>query len=182
MGRVILTTKSKKLISTIKPHLTSAGYEIVAITDNQYELSRLIRAWSPQIVIIDEEAAIHGLSFIESLIFEQQVVLLIGMAYQRNYFQQSPYLEFCDKPIQPGILLMTLRMLSKYTVTVKQLESKITKMEEKQKNDRLIAQAKRKLQLQKGYSEEDSHQYLQKRSMELRISKVELASRILKNF
>jgi len=182
MARIVMASKSSKLLSLLKPLLISNGYDLVAITDNPYELSRQVKAWSPQIVIIDDEISNIGVSFVESLIFDQQAVLFMGKAYQRGYFHTSPYLEFCDKPIQPNIFLMTLRLLSKYAMTVKQLESKITKLEEKQKNDKLIGQAKRKLQLHKGYSEDEAHLYIQKRSMELRISKAELSKRILKIF
>ncbi|MCL1948639.1 MAG: ANTAR domain-containing protein [Turicibacter sp.] len=182
MSKVLIASKSAKLLAGLKPHIQSAGFEIAAVTDNQYELSRLIRAWSPQIVIIDEEVTTIGVSFIESLVFDQQTVLLIGKAHKRGYFQPSPYLEFCDKPVQPSVLLMTLRMLSKYAQTVRQLESKITKLEEQHKNEKLIGQAKRSLQQNRGLSEEEAHQYLQKRSMELRIGKVELAKRILQLF
>jgi len=182
VARIVLAAKSMKLVMSLRPHLVSAGFEIVAITDNQYELSRQIKAWSPEIVMIDDEISTIGISFIESLIFDQQAVLLLGQPHKRGYYQPSPYLELCDKPVQPNMLLMTLRMLEKYAATVKRLETKITRLEEQQKNLKLVAQAKRHLQVNHNMPEEEAHQYLTKRSMELRISKAELAKRILKNF
>lgn len=178
MARIVMLSKSNKLVAL----LSGSGFDIVATTDNQYELSRQIRAFSPQIVIIDSDVSNVGAAFVNSLIFDQQAVLLIGKAHQRGYYQPSPYLEFVDKPLQPSILLMTLRLLSKYAVTVRQLESKISKLEERQKNEKLVGQAKRKLQQESSYSEEEAHQYMQRRSMELRISKAELARRILTKF
>jgi len=182
MTRVIIASKSEKLIAMLRGLLVGNGYEVVTVVSDRYDLKRQVKALVPNVVILDEELVLGDISLVETFSFEQQAVLFVGKNYQRAYYQQSPYLEFCEKPVQPNVLLMTLRMLTKYTDTVKLLESKINQLEKKQKIEKKIQMAKRELQLHQNMSENEAHQYIQKRSMELRISKEEFATRILKRF
>lgn len=48
--------------------------------------------------------------------------------------------------------------------------------------DKAIRLAKRALQQNENMTEDEAHRYIQKRSMELRISKLELSERILKSY
>ena len=102
------------------------------------------------------------------------------MSYQKFYYRQDPYFEFCEKPVQPGVLLTMLRVLVKYGQTVRQLESKVNHLEKLQKEEKTIRLAKRAIQQNERMSEDEAHRYIQKRSMELRISKLEVAEIILK--
>ncbi|MBQ8992878.1 MAG: ANTAR domain-containing protein, partial [Turicibacter sp.] len=68
----------------------------------------------------------------------------------------------------------------KYGQTVKQLESKVNQLEKAQQTEKIIRAAKRTLQQHQNMTEDEAHRYIQKRSMELRISKLEFAQRILK--
>jgi len=181
MGRVIIASRSENLSSTIRTIVVRDGYEVAAVVTGQYDLMRQAKALSPNIIIIDGDLNLE-ISLVEMLLMEQQGVLLVGKSFQKSYYQQSPYLEFCEKPIQPSLLLMTLRLLTKYTKTVRQLESKISKLEQRQKTDKLIQEAKRALQQYENMSEDEAHRYIQRRSMELRVSKLEFANRIIKRF
>lgn len=182
MTRVIIASKSEKLVSTIRNLIVEDGYEVVMVVTNQYELSRQIKTIAPNVVIIDEDLISVGASFIEAILLDQQTILLLGKAYQKGYYHSSPYLELCEKPIQPNLFLMTLRMLTKYSSTVRHLESKIDQLEKRQKTEKKIQEAKRALQYHEKMTEEEAHGYIQSRSMELRISKLEFATRILKRF
>ncbi len=181
--RVIIASQSEKLISTIRSQIVSNGYEVAGVCSDGYELIRRAKALSPEVVIIDEDlTGMSMLSLVETLIFERQAVLLLGKSYQKSYYRQDPYFEFCDKPVQPMVLLTMLRMLTKYGQTVRQLESKVNQLELAQKTEKTIRMAKRALQQNENMTEEDAHRYIQKRSMELRIGKLELAERILKSY
>lgn len=181
--RVIIASQSEKLISSIRSQIVGSGYEVVGICADGYELIRRTKALSPEVVIIDEElTGMSILSLVETLVFERQAVLLMGKSYQKSYYRQNPYFEFCEKPVQPMVLLTMLRMLTKYGQTVRQLESKVNQLEQAQRTEKTIRLAKRALQQHENMSEDDAHRYIQKRSMELRISKLELAERILKSY
>ena len=92
------------------------------------------------------------------------------------------HLDVYKRQVQPIVLVTMLRVLTKYGQTVRQLESKVNQLEEAQKTEKAIRLAKRALQQNENMTEDEAHRYIQKRSMELRISKLELSERILKSY
>ncbi|MDE5977431.1 MAG: ANTAR domain-containing protein [Turicibacter sp.] len=179
--RIIVASQSDKLVASIRSQVTSSGYEIVGVSTDSYDLIRRCKALTPTVVIIDEDlSGMSIITLVETLIHEQQAVLLLGKSYQKFYYRQDPYFEFCEKPVQPVVLLTMLRVLVKYGQTVRQLESKVNQLEQLQKAEKAIRLAKRILQKNQHISEDEAHRYIQKRSMELRISKLEFAELILK--
>lgn len=181
--RVIIASQSDKLVSLIRSQVTGSGYEVVGISTDGYDLIRRSKALSPEVVIVDEDLpGMSIISLVETLIHERQAVLLIGKSYQKFYYRQDPYFEFCEKPIQTIVLVTMLRVLSKYGQTVRQLESKVNQLEKEKRTEKAIRLAKRALQQHENMTEDEAHRYIQKRSMELRISKLELSERILKSY
>lgn len=181
--RVIIASQSDKLVSSIRSQVTGNGYEVVGISTDGYDLIRRSKALSPQVVIVDEDLpGMSIISLVETLIHERQAVLLIGKSYQKFYYRQDPYFEFCEKPIQTIVLVTMLRVLSKYGQTVRQLESKVNQLEKEKRTEKAIRLAKRALQQHENMTEDEAHRYIQKRSMELRISKLELSERIIKSY
>ena len=181
--RVIIASQSDKLVSSIRSQVTGSGYEVVGISTDGYDLIRRSKALSPQVVIVDEDLpGMSIISLVETLIHERQAVLLIGKSYQKFYYRQDPYFEFCEKPIQTIVLVTMLRVLSKYGQTVRQLESKVNQLEKEKRTEKAIRLAKRALQQHENMTEDEAHRYIQKRSMELRISKLELSERIIKSY
>ena len=179
--RIMIASQSEKLVSSIRSQVTSSGYEVVGMASNGYDLIRRCKALAPAVVIVEEELpGMSVISLVEILIQQRQAVLLVGMSYQKFYYRQDPYFEFCEKPVQPVVLLTMLRVLVKYGQTVRQLESKVNHLEKLQKEEKTIRLAKRALQQNERMSEDEAHRYIQKRSMELRISKLEVAEIILK--
>ena len=181
--RVIIASQSNKLVSSIRSQVTGSGYEVVGISTDGYDLIRRSKALSPEVVIVDEDLpGMSIISLVETLIHERQAVLLIGKSYQKFYYRQDPYFELCEKPIQPIVLVTMLRVLSKYGQTVRQLESKVNQLEKEKRTEKAIRLAKRALQQHENMTEDEAHRYIQKRSMELRISKLELSERIIKSY
>ncbi|MDO5792889.1 MAG: ANTAR domain-containing protein [Turicibacter sp.] len=181
--RVIIASQSDKLVSLIRSQVTGSGYEVVGISTDGYDLIRRSKALSPEVVIVDEDLpGMSIISLVETLIHERQAVLLIGKSYQKFYYRQDPYFEFCEKPIQTIVLVTMLRVLSKYGQTVRQLESKVNQLEKEKRTEKAIRLAKRVLQQHENMTEDEAHRYIQKRSMELRISKLELSERIIKSY
>ena len=104
--RVIIASQSDKLVSSIRSQVTGNGYEVVGISTDGYDLIRRSKALSPQVVIVDEDLpGMSIISLVETLIHERQAVLLIGKSYQKFYYRQDPYFEFCEKPIQTIVLV-----------------------------------------------------------------------------
>lgn len=181
--KVLLGSNSEKMIAKLRPYLTASGYTVCAIAQDSYELLRLNQALSPHLIILDEE--LRGgslLSAVETLTFHKRAVIVIGKAHKIGYYSQSPYLEFSNVPVQLSLLDATIRMLVKYTDSLRKLENKVEQYELKQKTDKKVGQAKRLLQQVEDMSEDEAHRYIQKCSMERRISKLECAEEIIKKY
>lgn len=137
--RVIIASQSDKLVSSIRSQVMNSGYEIVGISTDGYDLIRRSKALSPEVVIVDEDLpGMSIVSLVETLIHERQAVLLVGKSYQKFYYRQDPYFEFCEKPVQSIVLTTMLHVLSKYGQTVRQLESKVNQLEKEKMNEKTI--------------------------------------------
>jgi len=181
--KVIIASNCPQLVASIRTRIVATGFTICAITKDSYELLRQSKNLSPTLVIIDDELEGGNLiPVIETLTHNRQAVILLGKAYKNTYYQPSPYLEFSNKPVQLPVLETTIRMLVKYTDSLRLLESKVEHYEQKQKTDQKVRQAKKLLQQCEAMSEEDAHRYIQKKSMELRISKLECAEKIIQKY
>lgn len=181
--RIIIASQSEKVLSVVRSQVLNLGYEVIGISTDGYDLIRRSKSLSPEVVIVDEDLPGIGIiTLVETLIHEQQAVLLLGKSYQKFYYAQNPYFEFCEKPLQPIVLSTMLRILMKYGQTVRQLESKVNQLEKAQQTEKIIRAAKRALQQHQNMTEDEAHHYIQRRSMELRISKLEFAQRILKMY
>lgn len=181
--KVIIASNSEKLIAAIRPRLVNCGLMVAAVATNSYELLRLSKALSPTLVVIDDDLEGGNLApVIETITLERQAVILLGRSYRESYYQPSPYLEFSNKPVQLALLETTIRLLVKYTHSLRLLENKVEHYEQKQKTDQKVRMAKEILQTKKQMSEEDAHRYIQKTSMEQRISKLECAEKIIQQF
>ena len=180
MARILIGAVSEKLVMNLRQLLSANGHTVLAASSNEFDLSRQVLAQAPDVVVIDEKLGASCAALVDRLTQARQGVLFLGKAYQQNFFQTSPYLAICQKPVQPTIFLTTLDLLHKYTIAMKALETKIDRLENSQKEEKIMRQAKNYLQKQDGMSEPEAHRYLQTRSMELRISKLELAKRLIK--
>lgn len=181
--KVIIASNSKNLVAAIRSRIVANGLTVAAITTNSYELIRQSKALEPHLVIIDDELEGGSLiPIVEMLTSDRRAVIFLGKAYQTAYYEANPYLEFSNKPVQLSVLEATIRMLVKYTDSLRLLESKVEQYERKQKTDKKVGQAKELLQHRQDMSEEEAHRYIQKVSMEQRISKLECAEKIIQEF
>ena len=160
--RVIIASQSDKLVSSIRSQVMNSGYENRWISTDGYDLIRRSKALSPEVVIVDEDLpGMSIVSLVETLIHERQAVLLVGKSYQKFYYRQDPYFEFCEKPVQSIVLTTMLHVLSKYGQTVRQLESKVNQLEKEKMNEKTIRLAKRALQQHEKMTEDEAHRYIQ---------------------
>ncbi len=182
-SKVVIASNTSSFVSSLRTKLNASGYEVVAVSLDSYDLMRRSKSLASDVIILDDELpGTSTVTLVEMLVLQKQNVIVVGKSYKKSFYQQQSYVEFVEKPIQLSVLLTVLRLLTKYGQTVKKLETKVDKLEKKQKSDKLIQKAKRLLQAEENLSEDEAHQYLQKRSMELRISKEELAKRLIKRY
>ncbi len=121
---------------------------------------------------------------IEQIVLEQKVLVIfinnkvsVGQFYN---VLNNLYFSIVNEQSLDVELSNVLHLSEKYLKEIFNLNSEIFKLEGQINTINLINNAKRILS-KKGYSEADSHQFIQKKAMDLRLSKKMTAERIIKN-
>ena len=86
------------------------------------------------------------------------------------------------KPTSEGILLQTLRLLCVTRMKRESMREKTKDMKERLEEIRIVNTAKMLLIEHKHISEDEAHKYIEKRAMNLRKSKVKIASEIIEDY
>ena len=86
------------------------------------------------------------------------------------------------KPTSKGILLQTLMLLSATIIKKESMREKPKNLKARLEEIKIINTAKMLLIEHKHISEDEAHKYLEKRAMNLRKSKVKIASEIIEEY
>ena len=87
-----------------------------------------------------------------------------------------------SRPLTKTALSSAVRILSVANVRVRELKQKNYELSSKLEDMKYITRAKIALMRALGYTEEQAHKYIEKKSMDLRISKRKVAMDILKTY
>ena len=121
---------------------------------------------------------------IESLVLEKKVLIIYinNKTSIGNFYNVLDDMYFCmlNEMSLEIELPITLRSVTKYINKINQLQIENETLNTQLWTLKLTNKAKRIL-IKKGFSEEESHQYIQKKSMDLRIPKIKLVNLIIKN-
>ncbi|QMS84918.1 ANTAR domain-containing protein [Candidatus Xianfuyuplasma coldseepsis] len=122
--------------------------------------------------------------FIERLIIEQAIPIIyitntpsIGQLY--NVYHDL-FFNLVNEITMEVELPVTIKLVAKYMKEIRRLQSVNDNTKERLETILLTNKAKRVL-MNKGLSEEDSHQFIQKKAMDLRVSKRRLVNLIIEN-
>lgn len=85
------------------------------------------------------------------------------------------------KPTSPALMNQSLRALCAMRERLRRVAERQTTLEERMEEIRLVNRAKWVLIEQQGMEEEQAHRYLEKRAMDLRVSKTQVAREILQS-
>lgn len=86
------------------------------------------------------------------------------------------------RPITRSALSDAVRLVAAANARVKRLKAKNDELSSKLEDQKYISRAKIVLMRSLGYSEEQAHKYIEKKSMDLRLSKRKVAMDILKTY
>lgn len=120
--------------------------------------------------------------FIENAVL-QQVTTIVYITTNVNSnpfrrFHEHPNLIFVDEHKMDIELVAVIQMFEKYTKQIKQLTKENQTLSKQLEENTLMNRCKRIL-IQRGYSEEEAHKYIQKYAMDNHISKIEACNRLL---
>ena len=182
--RVVVAEDEAIIRLDLKETLEEEGYEVVGETGRGDEAVQLVRELKPDLAILDVRMpGLDGLSAAREITGERLAAVLVLTAYsQRNLIEEARdagALAYVVKPFQRSELIPAIEVALGRHREMRAIEDEVTSLEEQLATRKVVDRAKGKLMDDFGMKENDAFNFIQKTAMNERISKRDIAQRIL---
>lgn len=164
--------------------LTEEGFEVCGEAGNGQEAIDLARTTQPDLVILDVKMPVlDGLAAAEAISTERiaPVVMLTAFS-QRELVERASEagaMAYLVKPFQKKDLLPTIEMAVSRFSQILALEAEVTDLHQRIETRKIVDRAKGVLQTEHKLTEPEAFRWIQKRSMDLRLTMREVAESVL---
>lgn len=184
--RVLLISSSKNFSASIINALAHEPYEI-SVIDTIQKAKRLVIEKDFDILIINAPVVDDfGIDFAidEALRDISGILFFVNAKYEAEiYYKTYQYgILTLVKPTTYGILLQSLRLLSSSQMKKEMLFEKKADLKSRLEDIKIINTAKLLLIEHKQISEDEAHKYIERRAMDLRVSKIRIANEIIDEY
>lgn len=182
--RVVVAEDETLIRLDIIEILRGEGYDVVGEADNGEKAIELARELNPDLVMMDVKMPVmDGISAAEVIAKERiaPVVLLTAFS-QRELIERARdagAMAYVVKPFTPADLVPAIELALSRHEEIMQLESEIDDLKERFETRKLVERAKSLLTTKMGLSEPDAFRWIQKTSMDRRLSMREVAETII---
>lgn len=184
---VLVVSSTESFGTSMAPLLPPTDYYPVVYARSSAEAQRLLAENSYDIVIINtplsDDFGLRLASYVSSN--TTAGVLLLGKSdrYTETSAKMLSYgVMTLPKPTSSQMLTQTLGVLCATRERLRRMEEKQLSVEQKMEEIRLVNRAKWLLIETLGMSEAESHRYIEKQAMDLRISKAQVARNIIHTY
>jgi two-component system, response regulator PdtaR len=183
--RTILVAEDEPLIRLdIVEMLTEAGYSVVGEAGDGEEACRLAEQLRPDLVVMDiKMPVLDGISAAERIVSAKiaPVVLLTAFS-QRELVERARdagAMAYVVKPFTAADLVPALEIAASRASELAALEAEVADLAERFEIRKLVDRAKGLLQTKYGLSEPEAFRWIQKTSMDKRLTMREVASAVI---
>jgi response regulator NasT len=183
--RTILVAEDEPLIRLdIVEMLTESGYSVVGEAGDGEEAVRLAEQLRPDLVVMDiKMPVLDGISAAERIVSAKiaPVVLLTAFS-QRELVERARdagAMAYVVKPFTAADLVPALEIAASRASELAALESEVADLAERFEIRKLVDRAKGLLQTKYGLSEPEAFRWIQKTSMDKRLTMKEVASAVI---
>ena len=184
--KILIADDEALIRQDLKEMLTEAGYQVVAEAKDGYHALELAKISLPDLMILDIKMPnINGLEAAEEIqvALNKRIPTIILTAYnQQELIQKAGGIgAFCylTKPVKPQDLIASIETVKSRAREIDTLRSDIDDLKEKLEIRKLVEKAKGIIMKKLSLDEPESMHYLQKKSMNDRISIKEVAMKII---
>lgn len=184
---ILIVSGSKTVTSHINELIVKEGVLSSICVNGISGAKRILIETGIDLVIIDvplpdEDATQFAIDLARSKSFDYSIIMLTkANQYEHNLFQAERMgIVTLKKPLDPHLLVQTMRLLLSFRLKIKNLESKADKLQHKLEDDRLVNRAKFLLVEHLKMSEQDAHHYIEKRAMDSCVKKTKIANDIIR--
>ncbi|AOZ72562.1 response regulator [Boudabousia tangfeifanii] len=184
-GQTILVAEDEALIRMdIVETLVSAGYEVVAECADGEEAVEKALELDPDLCILDVKMPkMDGLSAAEKIMSETSAAVIMLTAFSQDELvsraADAGAMAYLVKPFTPNDLLPQVRVVLSRQAEMLSLEDEIASLTERFETRKRVDRAKGLLMEQMGLTEPEAFRWIQKTSMNRRLSMREVADAVI---
>ena len=182
--RVVVAEDETLIRLDIVEMLQDAGYEVVAEADNGQRAVELAREHRPDLVLMDVKMPVlDGITAAEQIASDRiaPVVLLTAFSQQElvERAREAGAMAYVVKPFTVDDLVPAIEIAISRAEEIAALEREVSDMKEQFATRKLVERAKSLLTTKMGLTEPEAFRWIQKTSMDRRLSMREVAEAII---
>ena len=165
--------------------LQEAGYDVVAQATNGEEAIALATEHQPDLAILDVKMPIlDGISAAEKIISIAPVLMLTAFSQRElvDRARDAGVMAYVVKPFTISDLVPAIEIAFSRHTQMKSLAEEVADLHERLETRKIIDRAKGLLNQHAQMSEPDAFRWIQKQSMDKRVSMEEVASKVIEKF
>jgi AmiR/NasT family two-component response regulator len=173
--RVVIAEDEGLIRLDLKEMLEEDGYEVVGEAGDGETAVRLTAEHAPDLVILDVKMPIlDGISAAERIAADRIAPVVILTAFsQRELVERARdagAMAYLVKPFTKADLVPAIEMAVSRFQEIRSLEAEVTTLEDRLETRKAVDRAKGLLQTARGWSEPEAFRFIQKTSMDRRMS------------
>ena len=182
--RVVVAEDETLIRLDIIEILRGEGYDVVGEADNGEKALDLARELKPDLVLMDVKMPVmDGISAAEKIVKERIAPVVLLTAFSQKELveraRDAGAMAYVVKPFTPADLVPAIEIaLSRYE-EIKILEAEVHDLQDRFETRKLVERAKSLLTTKMGLTEPEAFRWIQKTSMDRRLSMREVADTII---
>ena len=182
--RVVIAEDEALIRLDLKEMLEEDGYLVVGEAGDGESAVKLVTELRPDLVILDVKMPIlDGISAAERIAGERIAPVIMLTAFsQRELVERARAagaMSYLVKPFTKADLVPAIEMAVSRYDEIRQLESEVTSLKDRLETRKVVDRAKGHLQAQHGWSEPEAFRWIQKTSMDRRLTMRKVAEVVL---
>ena len=182
--RVIVAEDETLIRLDIIEILRGEGYDVVGEADNGEKAVQLAEELKPDLVLMDVKMPVmDGISAAEKIVKARIAPVVLLTAFSQKELveraRDAGAMAYVVKPFTPADLIPALEIALSRHEEIKALESEVSDLQEHFATRKLVERAKSLLTTKMGLTEPEAFRWIQKTSMDRRLSMREVAETII---
>ena len=184
-ARRVLVAEDETLIRLdIVEILTGEGYDVVGEADNGEKAVKLAQELKPDLVLMDVKMPLmDGITAAEQIVKARIAPVVLLTAFSQKELveraREAGAMAYVVKPFTPADLIPAIEIALSRHEEIKALEEEVTDLKEQFATRKLVERAKSLLTTKMGLTEPEAFRWIQKTSMDRRLSMREVAETII---